>query len=167
MLNLGAGPVSLDGSRRVSFDLNADGKADSMAALASHSAFLALDRNGNGRVDDGRELFGALSGDGFADLAAFDEDRNGFIDEGDSIFQQLKLWRPDESGAGELVDLRTAGVGAIGLARAYADFDLASGRQLEGRVRSTGLFFFENGQWVPCSKSTWRYNGSCRNGRVI
>lgn len=146
VLNLDGGPVRLDGSRRVDFDLDADGRRDSMASLASGSAFLALDRNGNGRIDDGRELFGALSGDGFADLSAYDEDGNGFIDEGDSIFEQLRLWRPDAQGKGELLDLLTAGVGAIGLARAYGDFDLVAQQQLEGRVRSTGFFLFENGQ---------------------
>lgn len=145
VLNLDGGPVRLDGSRRVDFDLDADGRRDSMASLASGSAFLALDRNGNGRIDDGRELFGALSGDGFADLAQYDEDGNGFIDEGDSLFEQLRLWRPDAQGEGELVDLLTAGVGAIGLARAYGDFDLVAQQQLEGRVRSTGFFLFESG----------------------
>lgn len=146
VLNLQGGPVRLDANNRVEFDLNADGHRDSMASLASGSAFLALDRNGNGRIDDGRELFGALSGDGFADLSAHDEDGNGFIDEGDSVFSQLRLWRPDAQGKGELVDLLSAGVGAIGLARAYGDFELISQQQLEGRVRSTGIFLFENGQ---------------------
>ena len=146
VLNLDGGAVRLDGNSRIDFDLNADGRRDSMARLASDSAFLALDRNENGRIDDGRELFGALSGDGFADLAAYDDDGNGFIDEGDRIFGQLRLWRPDAQGKGELVDLLTAGVGAIGLARAYGDFDLVAQQQLEGRVRSTGFFLFENGQ---------------------
>lgn len=146
VLNLDGGPVRLDASKRVDFDLDADGRRDSMASLASGSAFLALDRNGNGRIDDGRELFGALSGDGFADLSTYDEDGNGFIDEGDSIFEQLRLWRPDAQGKGDLVDLLTAGVGAIGLARAYGDFDLVAQQQLEGRVRSTGFFLFESGQ---------------------
>src|SRR5690606_1970357 len=146
VLNLDGGPVRLDGTKRVDFDLDADGKRDSMAGLASGSAFLALDRNGNGRIDDGRELFGALSSDGYAELNTDDADGNGFIDEGDSIFEQLRLWRPGAQGKGELVDLLTAGVGAIGLARAYGDFDLIAQQQLEGRVRSTGFFLFENGQ---------------------
>lgn len=142
VLNLGGGPVRLTGGRS-EFDLDADGRTESMANLANGSAFLALDRNGNGRIDDGRELFGALSGDGFADLAAYDEDGNGFIDEGDGVFAELRLWHPDSQ---ELVDLSSAGVGAIGLARAHGNFDLLVGSQMEGRVRSTGLFLFENGQ---------------------
>lgn len=146
VLNLDGGAVRLDGNSRIDFDLNADGRRDSMARLASDSAFLALDHNENGRIDDGRELFGALSGDGFADLAAYGDDGNGFIDEGDRIFGQLRLWRPDAQGKGELMDLLTAGIGAIGLARAYGDFDLIAQQQLEGRVRSTGFFLFESGQ---------------------
>ena len=146
VLNLSGGPVTLNAQQRTAFDLNADGQVDSIASLSSNSAFLALDRNGNGQIDDGRELFGAISGDGFAELEAYDEDGNGFIDEADSIFHKLKLWRPDASGKGELVDLLTAGVGAIGLARAYADFDVLAAGQLEGRIRSTGLFLFESGQ---------------------
>jgi len=146
VVNLAGGPVQLQPGARSRFDLDADGKAESMAQLGAGSAFLALDRNGNGRIDDGRELFGALSGDGFADLQAYDEDGNGFIDEGDSIFSELRLWRPTADGAGQLLGLQQAGIGALGLARAYGDFDLLVGSQLEGRVRSTGLFLFENGQ---------------------
>ena len=139
------GPVALNGAERMDFDLNADGKKESLATLASDSAFLVLDRNHNGVIDDGRELFGAITGDGFAELAAFDEDGNGFIDEGDSIFSQLKLWRPDANGQGRLVDLVSQGVGAIGLLRAYGDFALVDHSAVEGLVRSTGVFFTEGG----------------------
>lgn len=142
VLNLKGGPVALDASKRMQFDLDADGRRENVASLAAGSAYLALDRNGNGKIDDGRELFGALSGDGFADLAQYDQDGNGFIDEGDAVFEQLKLWR----GEGQLVGLKEAGVGAIGLARLAGQFDLISQQQLAGQVRSTGLFFFESGQ---------------------
>lgn len=139
------GSVALNGAERMDFDLNADGKQESLATLASDSAFLVLDRNHNGVIDDGRELFGAITGDGFAELAAFDEDGNGFIDEADSVFSQLRLWRPDANGQGALVDLLSAGVGAIGLQRAYGDFSLVDQHRVEGLVRSTGVFFTEDG----------------------
>ena len=42
-------------------------------------------------------MFGALSGNGFADLAAYDEDGNNYIDEADSIFKDLKLWTKTDS----------------------------------------------------------------------
>jgi hypothetical protein len=74
VLNLGGGPTRFEGRRR--FDLDADGEAEEMARLAGGSAYPALDRNGNGRVDDGRALFGPASGDGFAELAGHDADGN-------------------------------------------------------------------------------------------
>ena len=58
------------GSLRFAFDLDSDGKSESLHALTGNSGFLAFDRNADGRINDGRELFGARSGDGFADLAA-------------------------------------------------------------------------------------------------
>ena len=54
--------------------------------LGSGSGFLALDKNGNGKIDDGSELFGTKSGDGFADLAEYDSDGNGWIDEKGRVY---------------------------------------------------------------------------------
>jgi hypothetical protein len=56
------------------------------------------DRNGDGAIDHGRELSGATTGDGFAELAAYDEDGNGWIDENDSIYQHLRIWSKDAQG---------------------------------------------------------------------
>ena len=146
VVNLQGTPVGLQGGPKVLFDLDADGTPDSMARLAQGSAFLALDRNANGRIDDGRELFGALSGDGFADLAAYDEDANGFIDSGDAVFAQLKLWLPSVKGPGQLLGLAEAGIGALGLHRVAGGFDLIADGELQGQVRSTGMFLFEDGR---------------------
>ncbi len=85
--------LSLDGKiadlteARVNFDIDQDGKEDSLPGLREGSGFVALDRNGNGTIDDGGELFGARSGNGFGELATLDEDGNGVLDEGDSQFQ--------------------------------------------------------------------------------
>ena len=65
------------------FDLDCDGKEEEISSLGKGSGFLALDKNGDGIVNDGTELFGTKSGDGFADLAEYDEDGNGWIDEDD------------------------------------------------------------------------------------
>ncbi len=145
VVNLQGAPVQLQGAK-MSFDLDADGQLDSMARLAQGSAFLALDRNGNGKIDDGRELFGAISGDGFADLAAFDQDGNGFIDSGDAVFDKLKLWLPDGNGQGQLLSLAEAGVGALSLKSVAGGFDLVAAGELQGQVRSTGMFLFEDGR---------------------
>ncbi len=80
------------------FDIDADGILDSISQLNSGSGYLALDKNGDGKINDGSELFGTKSGDGFADLAAYDDDGNGWIDENDAIWSKLLIWTKDEHG---------------------------------------------------------------------
>ena len=53
--------------------------------LGKGSGFLALDKDGNGKIDDGNELFGTKSSDGFGDLREYDSDGSGWIDENDEI----------------------------------------------------------------------------------
>lgn len=127
------------------FDLDADGVKEAIPKLGSGSAFLALDRNGNGRIDDGSELFGAQSGNGFAELAGLDEDGNGALDEGDSLFAALKVWRP----GGELLAIGEAGVGAILLHPVDTPYQHLGERadgQSAGVLRQTGLYLTESGQ---------------------
>ncbi len=128
------------------FDIDADGEKDKISRLAEGSGYLALDKNGDGTINDGRELFGTTSGDGFADLAGYDEDGNGFIDEGDEIFYKLKIWTMDENGKEKLVPLAEAGVGAIGLQNVSTDFALTNeANERKGMIRKTGFFLYENG----------------------
>jgi hypothetical protein len=140
------GPAGELSDLRFDFDLDADGRLDNLAFVGAGSGFLVLDRNGNGRVDDGRELFGALSGDGFADLAALDEDGNGWIDENDSAFDQMQVWQKDADGQDRLRSLREANVGALYLGRAASPFSVRdAGNQTLGEVRSTGVYLSEDG----------------------
>ena len=128
------------------FDLDVDGKADDMRFVAPGSGFLALDRNGNGRIDDGSELFGATSGDGFADLARYDDDGNGWIDERDAVFSRLRVWTRDGSGKDQLVGLQQQGVGALYLGKADTPFALKdNANALQGAVRASGLYLREDG----------------------
>jgi len=128
------------------FDIDADGEMDEIHELAAGSGYLALDKNSDGVINDGSELFGTKSGDGFADLAAYDEDGNGFIDEGDSIFAKLKIWVLDENGNKQLYSLLEKGVGAIALKNVSTDFSLTnSDNSLKGMIRKTGFFLYENG----------------------
>lgn len=129
-----------------SFDIDADGSADQISSLASGSGFLALDSNNDGVINDGSELFGAESGDGFADLSAYDEDGNGWIDENDSVFEKLRIWVKDEAGNDKLFALGEKGIGALYLGNIASSFSLKdSGNTLQGEIRSTGIFLFENG----------------------
>lgn len=128
------------------FDLDADGEMDEISRLGKGSGYLALDKNGDGVINDGSELFGTKSGDGFADLAKYDEDGNGWIDENDAVWDKLKIWCKDENGKDVLYRLADKGVGAICLQNAAADFTLqGQGGRTQGVVRSTGVFLYENG----------------------
>lgn len=127
------------------FDLDADGTEDKISTLGKGSGFLALDKDGNGKIDDGSELFGAKSGDGFGDLREYDSDGNGWIDENDEVFSRLKVWRKDENGNDSLMDLKQADIGAIYLGAQQTEFTLggADGYR-DGVIRSTGVFLRES-----------------------
>ena len=127
------------------FDLDADGKEDEISFAGKGSGFLALDRNGDGKINDGSELFGTKSGDGFKDLAVYDEDGNGWIDENDAIFSQLKIWTKDEDGKDKLISLKDADVGAIYLGNADTQFSLKDeDHKLNGEIKKTGIYLHES-----------------------
>ena len=127
------------------FDLDSDGDEEEISFAGKGSGFLALDRNGDGRIGDGSELFGTKSGDGFKDLAAFDEDGNGWIDENDSIYSKLKVWTKDEAGNDYLINLKDADVGAIYLDNADTQFSLKDGNnRLNGEIKKTGIYLHES-----------------------
>lgn len=131
------GPVQLS-AQKSEFDLNGDGELDSIARFASNSAFLALDKNGDGIINDGSELFGVASGNGFADLAVYDEDGNGFIDANDSVFSKLLLFRP---GMDRLQNLNTSTVFALYLGSVSSPFQLQdNNNDIAGRITCTGFY---------------------------
>ena len=145
--------INLDGDvasvtdQKFLFDIDADGILDTISQLGEGSGYLALDKNGDGKINDGSELFGPESGNGFDDLAQYDEDGNGWIDEGDAIWKKLMIWTKDENGKDRLYHVSEKGVGAICLQNQSTDFSLNSLRnnQTNGIVRKTGIFLYENG----------------------
>jgi len=127
--------------QKIDFDLNVDGEIDAISYATGASAFLALDKNNNGQIDDGSELFGTLSGDGFADLARYDENFDGIIDESDSVFSQLSLSSLDEQGELQLSRLADRNVGAIFLQNLATPLKLIDDdNNVTGIVRKSGLF---------------------------
>jgi hypothetical protein len=130
------------------FDLDVDGVKDVLPGLSSHSAYLALDRDTDGLINDGRELFGALSGDGFADLREFDVDGNGWIDERDPVFSRLRLLHVGVDGEPQIITLEQGNVGALYLGNVQTPFRLTEpGTQnTTGQLRSSGLFVTESGE---------------------
>lgn len=131
---------------KYSFDLNMDGKDDLMPFLQEGSGFLALDKNGDGKINDGSELFGPSSGNGFSELAAYDDDRNGWIDEGDAVFQKLRVWVKDNDGNDRYFSLKELGIGAIYLDYVSTPFTYKDQDNSEqGQLQRTGLYLKENG----------------------
>lgn len=127
--------------QRQSFDLNSDGKLESIPGLAASSGFLVFDRNGNGKADNGSELFGAQSGNGFSELASYDIDHNGWIDEDDPVFSQLSVWSGDSWSS-----LAGRGVGALYTGAVDAPFSLKnSANGLLGEIRAAGVYLNESG----------------------
>lgn len=145
VINLDVGSAQLL-DQKFYFDLDADGVEDEIAMLGSGSGYLALDKNHDGKINDGSELFGTSSGDGFRDLAQYDLDGNGWIDENDEIWSQLKIWTKNEKGEDVLYTLKEKGIGAIYLGSASTDFSLVgSNGDTNGMIRKTGIFLYENG----------------------
>ncbi|MCJ8339044.1 MAG: hypothetical protein MJK10_11280 [Pseudomonadales bacterium] len=131
--------------QKYSFDIDADGNEE-MISFFTNGALLALDKNGDGIINDGSELFGALSGNGFADLAAYDEDGNNFIDEADSIFKDLKLWTKTDN-VDSLLGLSSMDIGAIYLGATDTSFDLkGADNQFNGQVKASSFYLTDAGE---------------------
>jgi len=117
------------------FDLIGSGRAQQVAFVHGGDAFLALDRNGDGIINSGRELFGEQHGarNGYEELRRFDHNRDGVIDRNDAIFNELLLFRDNGNGItepGELLTLQEAGIAAIQLDYREVDEAAAGGNRL-------------------------------------
>ncbi len=146
VINVGANVADIS-DQKFTFDINSDGKMDNISKLGENSGYLSLDRNKNGEIDDGSELFGTKSGDGFKDLAAYDKDKNGWIDENDEIFDKLRIWFQGSDGKDRLISLKDADIGAIFLGKADTQFSVKNEEtnKTEAIIRSTGVYLKESG----------------------
>ncbi|WP_404401480.1 Ig-like domain-containing protein [Pelagibacterium halotolerans] len=129
--------ISMDEGTR--FDLDNDGFLNQVSWLAKGDGLLVLDKNDNGAIDNGSELFGptgrhadgSLVNDGYAELSAYDLNGDKVIDQNDSIFDDLQVWVDGNmnavTDAGELVGVADLGIVSISLDRAGLDYTDAAG----------------------------------------
>jgi len=147
---LGNGFNLTGGNNGVRFDLNSDGVAGTIAWTTSNSddAFLALDRNGNGTIDNGTELFGnyaaqpeppaGIAKNGFLALAEFDKPANGGNNDGvieatDTVFSSLRLWiDKNHNGVSEPNELHT--LSAMGLKTLELDYKMSKKTDEHGNM---------------------------------
>ncbi|MCX7946217.1 MAG: hypothetical protein N2557_04525 [Hydrogenophilus sp.] len=127
------------------FDLMGDGTLVNLPVPLRGAGFLVFDRNGNGRVDDGRELFGPRSGDGFRELAQLDDDRNGWIDESDSSWSRLYVWHPFQPD--RLIALADLRIGALATTAVATPFSIddSQGHQ-RGQLQKSSIYLKETGE---------------------
>ncbi|MEN3008732.1 hypothetical protein [Pseudothermotoga sp.] len=130
--------------KKLQLDLDLDGESEEFF-LPKNVALLVLDSNDNGKLDDGRELFGPLTGKGFLELSRYDDDGNSWIDESDIVFAKLKILKTDGNGL-KLLSLSEVNVGAIYLGFVRTQFNFYDGGTLLGRLNSTGIYLTEDGQ---------------------
>ncbi|MDO4693620.1 MAG: calcium-binding protein [Eikenella sp.] len=144
-LDLDGDGLETVGTRRFSgslFDHNRDGIRTATGWVAADDGFLVYDRNGNGFIDDGGELFGdntlladgSRAAHGYAALAELDGNGDGKVDAADKDFSSLRVWRDlNQDGisqSGELFALAEVGVQAPNLTHTSPNTNLGNGNFL-------------------------------------
>ena len=145
VLNFGTDIVSFSDVKH-KFDLDLDGKSDEFSFVGEGSGFLALDKNKDGVINSGYELFGPSKGSGFKELSAYDTDHNNWIDENDDIFEQLVIWTKDDDGKENLFSLKDKNVGALYLGAGESSFEMKDkDGKLQGLMKESSIYLGEKG----------------------
>ncbi|MDO6442678.1 MULTISPECIES: hypothetical protein [unclassified Marinobacter] len=146
VINFGSATAQLNDTL-FEFDLNGNGESGQFATLGSGSGYLVFDRNENGEVDDGTELFGPKSGSGFSELATFDDDGNQWIDVSDEVFSSLSVWVQTADGSQDLRSLEDVGVQALYVGSAEDSFTLTNSQGIPlGQIQASGIYLTTDGE---------------------
>ena len=132
------------------FDLDANGTSELINSPGKGCGFLAYDKNGNGVIDNGTELFGPASGSGFSELSQLDDDKNGWIDENDSAYQNLSIWQKTPDGSDMISSLKAMDIGAIYTGSVGTRFNITGNENspngpVTGVLRDTGFILKDSG----------------------
>jgi hypothetical protein len=128
------------------FDVGVDGFAEATGWVAADDGLLVLDVNGNGRIDNGSELFGDQTGHahGFLALAQHDDNGDGVIDAADAVFGQLRIWQDlNQDGisqAHELRSLAEVGISSISVQSTTTSYWVAG-----NEIRYESTFTWDDG----------------------
>jgi len=132
--------------KTIDFDIDGDGTTEKIHFFSEGSGFLVLDKNNNGKIDNGKEVIGATTDNGIKELKSYDIDGNGWIDEEDPIFLSLSVWEKNSSGNDIITPLKEKGIGAISLASAMTPFQIKNTEGHYGEILETGIFLNEDGR---------------------
>jgi len=130
------------------FAINKDDIIDNLPLFSGDVGYLVFDKNNNQQADNGSELFGPKTGQGFAELALLDSNKNGFIDAEDQQFEQLYLWQPSESNtqAEQWLSLKEAKIQAISLSAINTPFDFYDQQgQIQAKLRQSSFAISDEG----------------------
>ncbi len=136
--------------------MDADGTSEEIFAPTKGTGFLSFDKNKDGIINDGTELFGPSTGNGFGELSEYDLDHNLWIDENDEIFDQLTIWENDEQGEMQLTRIKDAGIGAIYLESETTPFDFRDeNNELQARLKRSSIALNEDGSVSAVQEMDW------------
>jgi len=133
-----------DISGQVDFDINQDNKTDKLPTFSGDIGYLVYDKNSNNRADNGSELFGPTTGNGFSELAQLDDNNNGFLDKEDSAYQQLYLWQPEKNTWLSLAEAEIEAISTVAIATPYTFYN--ENDEVQAQLRYSSFAISESGR---------------------
>ena len=162
VLNLaGAGMIETINPQvsNVKFDLDANGLKETLGWIKAGTGLLAIDLNDNGRIDDGRELFGESTRiigtkdnaeDGYIALAQYDSNKDNMIDSKDAVFNKLKVWVDlNQDGQSQPHELKT--LADLNITKIATDYtEVAKDKQIQSDgYQEANIVKYESKYWGP------------------